>query len=465
MRGSGPALSLSDAESVKAACTLVVADLGRDPQLLPSIYLLRGGRLRCQAATGYWQVFDGMPPGIGVIGKVFESGQSVVVSDASSLDQYLEAVPDVRCEVCVPVRLRGEVIGAINVESELALDTEAVAELLEHRAELLSARIAELGGLPRESRPERLARHAARMAGLGDADAIQALVREAASDVAEMESATIALRQADSSYSVKGTGPHARALEELAPAVFDEVVGWVESMTSVYTIGEPSGRGFAGHEPLRLAGAEALVVLPLGGGPVPRGVLLLTHSAPIALDTEDIELLELLALQATSALATAEAVAELSSRATSDGLTGLGNHAAFHAALAEACTRPPRPRLALLVADLDGFKAVNDRSGHAAGDRVLTEVACCLQAALRAEDRLYRIGGDEFAALIRVADSEEAQATAERLHRAVAEAPGPPISIGVAVHERNEAGDSLFGRADGALYRVKRSGRDGIAVG
>jgi len=465
MAATDVTLRLSEAGSVKASCAVVVADLARDPELMPSIYLLRAGRLRCQAVARYWQVLDGLPPGAGVIGATFESGRPMVVSDTTRSGQYLEAVPTVCSEVCVPVRLGGDVIGAINVESERILDTAELAAQLERCAVRLSARIAQLGGLPRELRPERLARHAARLAGLVHADAIQDLVRDAARDVAEMESATIALRRGDGRYSISGAGPQARALEELPSEVLDQVLGWVESVTSAYTIGEPEGRGFAGHEPLRAAGAEALVVLPLGGPKVPRGVLLLTHSAPIALDTEDIELLELLALQATSALATAEAVAELRSRASSDGLTGLGNQAAFHAALADACARPPRPRLALLVADVDGFKAVNDREGHAAGDRVLTGVALGLQSALRAEDRLYRIGGDEFAALVRVADPEEAWATAQRLHRAVSETPGPPVSIGVAIHERKEIGDSLFGRADAALYRVKRAGRDGIAVG
>ncbi len=117
-----------------------------------------------------------------------------------------------------------------------------------------------------------------------------------------------------------------------------------------------------------------------------------------------------------------------------------------------------------MVADVDGFKAVNDQDGHAAGDRVLMEVARGLKSALRAEDRLYRIGGDEFAALVRVADLSEARTTGERLHQTVSEAHGPPISIGIAIHERDETGGSLFRRADAALYCVKRAGGHGIAV-
>ena len=118
-----------------------------------------------------------------------------------------------------------------------------------------------------------------------------------------------------------------------------------------------------------------------------------------------------------------------------------------------------------MLADVDRFKAVNDREGHAAGDIALIEVGRALKSALRAEDHVYRIGGDEFAALVRVADPHEASATAKRLHRSVSETGGPPVSIGAAVHERDEIGDSLFARADAALYSVKRAGRDGIAVG
>lgn len=449
---------LAVADTVKAACAVVVADLATDSALMPSIYLVRGGRLRCQAVTRYWQVFDGMPPGTGVIGRTFASGTRTVISDTKASDEYLEAVPAVCAEVCVPVCVAGEVVGALNVESEQPLAVDEVVVRLDRSAALLGERIEALGGLGRESRSARLARHAVALAPLDDASSILERVLEAACDVAEMESAIVALREQAGEYTTLARGAHAGALEALPGEVLDQVHGWVESMTSAYTIGEPAGRGFEGHEPLRTAGAEALVVLPIGGIGTHRGVLLLIDSAPIALDTEDVELLELLASQATACLATATALEDLRERASRDALTGLGHHATFHAALAEACAGPSQPRLALLVADVDGFKAVNDSLGHQAGDRLLKEVARALNGALGFGDRLFRIGGDEFAALLPVGDQavDEAEAAAGRLRAAVAASGQPPVSIGVAIHEPGEHADSLFARADAALYRVKR---------
>jgi len=457
---------LDAAETVKAACAVVVAELATDGALMPSIYLERGGRLRCQAVTRYWQVFDGMPPSAGVIGRTFSSGERTVIADTGRSSDYLEAVPAVCTEVCVPVHVGGRVVGALNVESEQPLAVEELAVRLEGFAGLLGERIDELGGLERESRPARLARHAAALAALTDAPSILERVLEAACDVAEMDSAVVALREESGEYATLARGVHAEALEALAPQVLAQVHLWVESMTSAYTIGEPAGHGFVGHEPLRAAGAEALVVLPIGGVDTHQGVLLLIDSAPIALDTEDVELLELLASQATACLTTATALDELREQASRDALTGLGHHGTFHAALAAACRDEAAPRLALLVADVDGLKAVNDRLGHQAGDEMLTGVGRALDGALGPGERLFRIGGDEFAALLALGDQPdlEARASAERLREAVGAGGQTRISIGVAVHAPGEQADSLFARADAALYRAKRSGRDAIAL-
>jgi hypothetical protein len=253
-------LLLEPASTAKAACRAVVDWLAADPALMPSIYLERGGRLRCQAVTRYWQVFDGIPPGTGVIGQTFQSGTPTIVADTGASDDYLEAVPSVRGEACVPMRAGGHVIGVLNVESERPLP-DAVADTLTWCAELLGRRIEALGGQPLESRAQRLARHASHLSTLRDAAAILGEVTIAACDIAGMESALLAFPEADERSDPVAHGPHAERLAALPPAALRQVAGWVESMTSVYTIGEPAGRGFAGHEVLRQAGAEAIVVL------------------------------------------------------------------------------------------------------------------------------------------------------------------------------------------------------------
>ena len=118
-------------------------------------------------------------------------------------------------------------------------------------------------------------------------------------------------------------------------------------------------------------------------------------------------------------------------------------------------------RTALLAIDVDGFKTVNDTYGHQAGDRVLVGLARALEGALRHGDELYRIGGDEFVAVIEVSRPEEAVRIAERLTEA-AQRSRP--------HDQRRRGPTPPRRvprptlrsADQALYAVKRQGRDGV---
>jgi len=159
---------------------------------------------------------------------------------------------------------------------------------------------------------------------------------------------------------------------------------------------------------------------------------------------------------------------ELARRARHDLLTGLANRAAFDAALERAvaaCRRHGRP-LALLLADVDHFKAVNDGLGHAAGDEVLRELARLLQPLVRRDELLARFGGEELAVLLPEADREAARAAAERIRSAVEShrfASGElrvTLSLGVAVLEAEEEPAALVTRVDGCLYEAKRAGRN-----
>jgi diguanylate cyclase (GGDEF)-like protein len=133
-------------------------------------------------------------------------------------------------------------------------------------------------------------------------------------------------------------------------------------------------------------------------------------------------------------------------------------------ALVSGARRHQRP-LAVAMVDLDGFKAVNDRYGHETGDDVLVAAADALQRALRAEDVIGRLGGEEFLALLPDTDADAAARTGERLRTAVLDADGPvPVtaSVGWAVLEDGEAPDALVRRADTALYDAKAAGRNRV---
>jgi diguanylate cyclase (GGDEF)-like protein len=154
--------------------------------------------------------------------------------------------------------------------------------------------------------------------------------------------------------------------------------------------------------------------------------------------------------------------------AATDPLTGCPNRRAFLDRLATGIAAAGRGRRSVVcLVDLDGFKAVNDRAGHAAGDAVLRAVTAALTGAVRATDTVARLGGDEFAVLAEVSAQFPAEVLAERLRSAVAAAGAPAgvtASVGVARVRPDDDADQLLHRADAAMYRAKTGGGDRVTV-
>lgn len=186
------------------------------------------------------------------------------------------------------------------------------------------------------------------------------------------------------------------------------------------------------------------------------------------LDVDEVALLTASAHRIGLAIRTAQLLHEIERLAASDPLTGLPNRRMFDATLDRElarCRRNGQP-LALAVADVDHFKAVNDQHGHQAGDEVLRELAGALRRAIRQEDIVARYGGEEFVVLLPDADVGAALLVAERLRAAAGEVRRLPttISIGVAVLDPGSGGAGLVARADTALYRAKAAGRDRVVL-
>ena len=167
---------------------------------------------------------------------------------------------------------------------------------------------------------------------------------------------------------------------------------------------------------------------------------------------------------------------ELEQQARTDSLTGAANRRHF-LALAESgigLSRRYHHPLSLLMLDIDHFKAINDTHGHHAGDLVLKELVQTSQKALRDVDILGRIGGEEFAILLPETDADRALQVAERLRQAISAAEVSlgvgvavrfMVSIGVATLGNSDANiDAFLGRADGALYQAKQSGRNRVCA-
>ena len=162
---------------------------------------------------------------------------------------------------------------------------------------------------------------------------------------------------------------------------------------------------------------------------------------------------------------------QLQEAADTDFLTGLHNRRYVMARMEQELARMGRDSgiaSAVLMFDLDHFKLVNDRHGHAAGDDVLKHFAQLLRQELRKVDAAGRIGGEEFAVILSGADMQDAYAFAERLRARLAQGASTvmvTVSIGIAAMHGSDPGTAAaLSRADAALYRAKQLGRDRIEV-
>jgi len=157
--------------------------------------------------------------------------------------------------------------------------------------------------------------------------------------------------------------------------------------------------------------------------------------------------------------------------ATKDSLTGTGNRRALDEKFEEFISNQIRQpsKMSLIILDLDHFKSINDDYGHMVGDQILIRVSEILGGRLRGADTLFRFGGEEFVILPHELDLELAKKLAEQLRILVENnvlTPKNPvtISLGVAEYKAGESGDDWLKRADKALYRAKKGGRNRVCV-
>jgi diguanylate cyclase (GGDEF)-like protein len=217
---------------------------------------------------------------------------------------------------------------------------------------------------------------------------------------------------------------------------------------------------------------RAGVAVPLPGETGPVGFMsIFTRSPDQTFGEEDVHELEELALRAGPAIENAHRFREAKQLADLDALTGLHNRRYFHETLAREVARAHRydRNLALLVFDLDDFKAINDRIGHLAGDGVLAEAAERIREVVRSADIACRVGGDEFGIILpesRIADADQLYS---RLQRAISSRPigeaGPlTLSAGAAALQPDDDAITLFQRADHGLYGAKEAGKGQVVA-
>jgi two-component system cell cycle response regulator len=299
------------------------------------------------------------------------------------------------------------------------------------------------------------------LAGTIDLDEVLARVLEAAGAMRGVDAALVTVATTTGEQPIVATvGLSTEEAETQAMAGPPPDGRAARSMTITYEY--PEGDEAATGDVIRHGVA---VPIPAETGPI--GYLtVFSRSSAQTFNDADRRSLEDLATRAGPAIENASRFREARQLADLDALTGLHNRRYFHETLGREVARAHRygRRLALVVFDLDDFKAINDRIGHLAGDGVLAEVAERVRSVVRSADVACRVGGDEFGIILPESTLTDAEQLSHRMQAAVASRPigdagTLQLSAGAAELRSEDDSTKFFERADDALYRAKESGK------
>ena len=293
--------TLRNARDAHEACTIVADHIFGEGAMMPSLYLEHDGRLRCVAQRGLWQVLDGLSGDAGLTGRTWATNTPITVHDVASSPDYLEAIPGVVAEICVPIVVDGRAVGSLNVESLHPFPADAPA-LMRMYAQLLAGQLAVVGYTNEVSSWQRSARASATMAELGVDDNTLVAALGVICDAARQDSACLLRSGDDQPFVEAASGPLAEAFRGLSAAELTSLTSVVDRVSSCYTAGEVTGRGFVGTESLRNAGVRAVIVLPLRTSGDRVGTIVLANTRPQRITADDVEPLELLVAQLAAML-------------------------------------------------------------------------------------------------------------------------------------------------------------------
>src|SRR5438105_12454882 len=336
---------------------------------------------------------------------------------------------------------------------------EQLVELVSEMNARMESMVRELSdSLERAQEEGRRSRYLTELAGSIDLDEVLSRTLEAAGAVPGVDAALVSVAGGDGEKPIVAT-----------LGLSDE-----EAHRQVVS-GPPDGRearaiSLVYQYPPAVEAAELIrsgLAVPVPGESGSIGFLTVYSRSPEHHFAEDeIRELEELAQRAGPAIENARRFREARQLADLDALTGLHNRRYFHETLAREVARAHRydRKLALIIFDLDDFKAINDRIGHLAGDGILAEAAERVRDVVRSADVACRVGGDEFAVILPESALADADQLYRRLQAAVSAHPigqAGRLSFSAGVAELNPEDDptTFFERADEALYRAKERGK------
>ncbi len=431
--------------------------------IYPALFVLEHGRLWLVAQRGYAVVPDGIRVEQGIMGRAVRLGHEQLTPDVQADPDYLGALPAVRAELSIPLRVGEAVVGVLNVESERPL-SESVAELVRPLAAVL-APLAEALRVSRTLDLAALARLFVHLGGLRDPDEIAGLAAVSLSKVLPIDmSQVVVWNEHDAPVELvswRSDDGERRPLSEIELAAARALVDPNVVCQLLDIDATPGARRRLG----------ALVWLPLRTRGTELGAIVAAVRPDEGVEPEQLDTAAVLAAHVAASLDTAAALQLERRSAVTDSLTGILNRRGLEQELERelAVAQEMRKPLSVLVIDCDDFKEINDRAGHEFGDTLLYQIGRVLLRALPPGAEAARLGGDEFVVMLPGADADLAAALGSRLRGVLAEGltdAGFPlrVSAGISTYPFDGATfPSLLRAADQALYAAKNAGKDRIA--
>ncbi|MEW5763166.1 MAG: sensor domain-containing diguanylate cyclase, partial [Bacillota bacterium] len=310
-----------------------------------------------------------------------------------------------------------------------------------------------------------------------DPDALLRLILKETARIVPYHTGVIYLRQErepgeEETYVVRAVrSRYARELFRSRSGAGEGLVGWALARGAPALVGDTRADAVLARVPGLPQFLRSLITVPLRAEEETVGLLVVGERRPQAFGERHVQLLSIIGGQAAVAISNALLYGRIARMAVTDELTGLCNRRHFFTRGREILEQGKAlgTPVALVLVDIDDFKAFNDSYGHLAGDAALVEIAGVMRRGLRRGDLLARYGGEEFVALLPATGDAGATEVAERLRRdvenhrvRVAGAVGRlTISAGIAVYPQDGNNlEELLRAADAALYRAKETGRN-----
>jgi diguanylate cyclase (GGDEF)-like protein len=412
----------------------------------------------------------------GITGAAVSKKQPVYAPDVSQDPRYICAAQSTRSELAIPLMVRDEVVGVLDCQSD------QLNHFGPETIELLTLFSTQAAIALENARLYSLERQRARQL-----EAINIIAQQSTAVMELEDLLTRVCSVIQRAFHVSQVSLMLREEGELVMRAFHgeltpcfPAVGrfavtqqpWSELLDTSGTVIERDLT--TSPEPFRLfTESRSRMSIPLISFGQTLGVLTLHSSRVNAFNKSELQSLESVADICANSIQNAHYVERVKQLAYLDGLTGIFNRRFFELRITEEIERSRRYRtaMAVIMADIDQFKRLNDEFGHLLGDEVLRQVSSIFHQQVRKIDIVCRYGGEEFALLLTQTNVEQAFAVAEKLRKTIQkwQFPGVPraitISAGVAafpLHGRNR--DELVRAADSGLYLAKQAGRNRVCV-